>query len=274
MQILVLGMHRSGTSLTTRLINLMGAYIGPAKLLLPATPDNPKGFWERQDVLRANIEILKSQSCNWYKVNKWDGKTIEPPDLAFQLMRQAIDELSTRNPWVMKDPRLCLTLPAWQPHLSKPVAVIVSRHPLEIARSLEMRNQIPMDYGLALWEQYAVCLIRNAHKFKRIFNDYDAMLHTPLDETQRLCDQLSEHIPALCLPSRSSIEEFITPSLKKASRDDSLELSPFQQNLYAMLRGETEWDSAVQLSPESLNTLRQKVSDIYEQQATAGQRLS
>ena len=36
MQIIVLGMHRSGTSLVTRLINMMGAYFGPEGSLAPS----------------------------------------------------------------------------------------------------------------------------------------------------------------------------------------------------------------------------------------------
>ena len=58
MQIIVLGMHRAGTSAVTRLINLMGAYLGPEEQLLPATPDNPKGYWERIDVLQLHEWLL------------------------------------------------------------------------------------------------------------------------------------------------------------------------------------------------------------------------
>ena len=58
MQIIVLGMHRSGTSATARLINMMGAYFGPENISLHKTDDNPKGFWERRDVMRINASLI------------------------------------------------------------------------------------------------------------------------------------------------------------------------------------------------------------------------
>jgi hypothetical protein len=58
MQILVLGMHRSGTSMVARLLNMMGAYFAPEGVEMPAHPEKPKGFWERQDVLLC-IRLLR-----------------------------------------------------------------------------------------------------------------------------------------------------------------------------------------------------------------------
>ena len=53
----ILGMHRSGTSLLAR-INLLGVYLGPPNRLMPAAPENPKGFWEYQPIMELNNEIL------------------------------------------------------------------------------------------------------------------------------------------------------------------------------------------------------------------------
>ena len=47
-QLIVLGMHRSGTSGITRLLNLAGAYFGPADIATEPNEENPKGFWERR----------------------------------------------------------------------------------------------------------------------------------------------------------------------------------------------------------------------------------
>ena len=68
MQIFVLGMHRSGTSVVTRLINLMGAHLGPEDLSTGASPENPKGFWERRDVRDENDAVLWSSGADWWKV--------------------------------------------------------------------------------------------------------------------------------------------------------------------------------------------------------------
>ena len=115
MTILLIGMHRSGTSAITRLIGDMGAYIGND--LLEASPDNPHGFWERNDVLAINRAILKSQNCNWFTVERFDSSRPLPAELHAP-MQAIADELSAHAPFVVKDPRFCLTLPYWLSYLS------------------------------------------------------------------------------------------------------------------------------------------------------------
>ena len=70
MQILVLGMHRSGTSMVARLLNMMGAYFAPQGVQMPAHPENPKDFWERQGVLLC-IRLLRSANCEWYRISSF-----------------------------------------------------------------------------------------------------------------------------------------------------------------------------------------------------------
>ncbi|MGE3714634.1 MAG: sulfotransferase family protein [Alphaproteobacteria bacterium] len=249
-------MHRSGTSLVTRLINLMGAHIGPAEVMLKHTVDNPTGFWERMDVLRANVEILKSQRCNWYRLHDWDTSHITPPPISRDIMQRVLAEMNRHSVWVMKDPRMCLTLPAWLPHLSHPVAVIASRHPLEVAHSLQLRNDIPPRYGLALWEHYAVHLIRNAHSLPRIFCDYNTILQNPLEQTRLLCDQLSANSPLLMLPSADDIKAFIKPAMKKATQEHGA-LSDHHQILHAMLQGTTNWQPDIEISSKSQQVIEE-----------------
>ena len=54
--ILVLGMHRSGTSAVTRIINLLGADL-PGNLMSPKD-ENPEGYWESQELMRLHDQIL------------------------------------------------------------------------------------------------------------------------------------------------------------------------------------------------------------------------
>jgi len=64
MQILVLGMHRSGTSMVTRLINMMGAYFGPENSVGEITDDNSKGFWERPEIFKLNESLLAIKAAS------------------------------------------------------------------------------------------------------------------------------------------------------------------------------------------------------------------
>ena len=56
--ILIIGMHRSGTSATTRVLNLMGAATAHATDLVPPTDSNPKGHWESRTLRNFNDIVL------------------------------------------------------------------------------------------------------------------------------------------------------------------------------------------------------------------------
>ena len=78
MQLFVLGMHRSGTSAVTSLIEGMGAYTGPASQGIGANDENPKGFFERRDVIDLNASILAASGADWHRVHGFDIAAIAP----------------------------------------------------------------------------------------------------------------------------------------------------------------------------------------------------
>ena len=149
MQILVLGMHRSGTSALARLLNLMGAYFGPEGIGIGANEENPKGFWERRDVRELNDLLLHGAGCDWDRVAGFDADRVPPPVVAEFEARAArlVLAMDAQRPWFLKEPRLCLLLPFWRKFLEAPVAVHIVRHPLEVAASLRKRNGMPVDVG-------------------------------------------------------------------------------------------------------------------------------
>ncbi len=75
MQLLVLGMHRSGTSSVTRLLNLAGTYFGPEGIATDPNDENPKGFWERRDVRAVCDGLLQSGGYNWWKIATFRSTT-------------------------------------------------------------------------------------------------------------------------------------------------------------------------------------------------------
>src|SRR2546425_6536349 len=113
----VLGMHRSGTSLLTRIINLLGVYLDPEESLMKASKWNPKGFWEHQGIIDINDEILVrfggSWGCppvfpdHWHKAPQLD-------DLRDRARRLMAKDFGDAAVWDWKDPRTYLTLPFWQ----------------------------------------------------------------------------------------------------------------------------------------------------------------
>jgi O-antigen biosynthesis protein len=171
MQIIILGMHRSGTSPLTRIINLMGAYVGMEGTLMEPYQDNPKGFWERHDVYALHEEVLKAIGASWHEIAHLDlGKLTEDARTAFeQKARVIIQNLDAHRPWVLKDPRMCLLFPLWQPLLETPICVHIYRRPLQVAQSLRSRDGFPIHFGAALWEKYNLSALTNSRNLPRLF---------------------------------------------------------------------------------------------------------
>ena len=138
----VLGMHRSGTSVAARLMNLLGVYLGAEERLLDSQPDNPKGFWEYQPIFELNEEILGRLGGTWHEPPPmppgWETAA-ELADLR-QRARDLVARTFASGDWGWKDPRTCLTLPFWKAILPPVHYVICMRSPAEVAASLEERR--------------------------------------------------------------------------------------------------------------------------------------
>ena len=113
--IIVLGMHRSGTSAVTRIVNLLGAGLGPDDDLLTEF-DNPAGHWESIRLNRCNDRILAAFGRSW-DFPPWLDPGWEHSPRATRLlpdMAETFTGVYSSDPWVWKDPRTCLTLPLWR----------------------------------------------------------------------------------------------------------------------------------------------------------------
>ena len=187
--IVVLGMHRSGTSMFADIISRLGFYTGETEELLEPQVDNPKGFWERRDVVQLNDLILKEAGGSWFN----------PPISTYEKdytkkMTNILAALASRNsPWLIKDPRLLLTWPLWKEALKNAVPIIVHRSPLDVARSLKNRHGFPLSFGLDLWEYYNhkyIAAFRNPRN--SLFVSYDRFIRDPEHEMKMLCRGLIE----------------------------------------------------------------------------------
>lgn len=220
MEIIVLSMHRSGSSMVTRLINMMGAYFGPPDIETRANSENPKGFWERRDVRALNDEILHSVYCDWDYVSNFSIKKVA--DRFSERVGEIVKELNSHKSWVVKEPRLCLLLPLWLPLLASPVLVIPYRNPLEIASSLYVRNKIPVPAGIALWELYSIEILKLARSLPHIFVDFELMVKRPLACTESLYEKLySFDSMGLNMADSQEVEDFVDASLYRQKINSS-----------------------------------------------------
>ncbi len=172
MIVIVLGMHRSGTSALAGMLHANGIVMGKEEdWYPPPMKENPKGFYENVRFRRINDKILAMN--NNYKVKSFS------PDIPFirvcddanirQLMKRLISEFSVYPYWGWKDPRTCLTFLSWwnafyEFGLTRDVRVIsIYRPPEEIADSMRARGNKEQHEGQfeALAIAYTNRLVKN-----------------------------------------------------------------------------------------------------------------
>lgn len=185
MGVLVLGMHRSGTSALTRVLNLLGLDAG-RDVLMGASESNPTGHWEVERLTAFNDRLLDHLGGRWSAPPVADAATqrglVDGPwgDEAATLH----DEAFAGTPWVWKDPRVSLLLPFWRAVLTRdgappPHQVVALRDPTEIAGSLAARDGMALAFGLALWERYTRTLLADLADEAACFVHYERLLAEP-----------------------------------------------------------------------------------------------
>ncbi len=167
--------------------------------------DNPRGFFESRQLMELNEALLESLGSNWntpplLPVNWPNEGRLE----LFNNQRSKFEDYALNSLWVDKDPRLCVTYPAFLHILLKRVPLIcVIRDPLEVALSLYARNAIPMERGLGIWFVYNMHLASNIQKGDAL-TVYESLLDCNLDnfsdsvfnEIDIILDTLGNEVPS------------------------------------------------------------------------------
>lgn len=186
------GMHRSGTSMVTRLLHQCGLYLGQEQDLMPPASYNPGGFWENLRFVEINERLLNELGGAWdCPPSMPDGWDRQKEVLDQRAKAEAILQAFTgHEPWGWKDPRNSLTLPFWTALLPDIKSVVCVRNPLEVALSLHRRNGVSYAFGIRLWQTYYERILAAASVQDRILTHYDAYFQDPHAELRRLVDFL------------------------------------------------------------------------------------
>jgi hypothetical protein len=222
---IILGMHRSGTSMLGGLLHKSAGYIvgGP---LIGSSFDNEMGFFERIDIVLQNDEFMIKQNIIWaanvlYYDWKQALKDKESGEVTFKEGNRGLPFLNNPNnaPWMQKDPRMCITLKTWLKLMNnEPAIVFTYRHPLEVALSINKReDSIAVESGLRLWIVYNMRAIQNSRGLCIVRSSNDAILADPLHEVQRITDELTSKCDVPPPPNRLTQEEInklIDPKLQ------------------------------------------------------------
>ena len=156
--IIILGMHRSGTSALTRLCALAGAEL--PRTLIRSRSGNKTGHWESEAITAFHDEMLASMDQRWD-----DFRPVEFTPAQRNQYRKQFSDLIERDfgdaaVIVLKEPRMArfaaLTLSALDAMGYRVCIMHAVRRPLEVARSLKKRNKIPMVLGALYWLRHVV----------------------------------------------------------------------------------------------------------------------
>jgi hypothetical protein len=159
--IVVLGMHRSGTSALTRVLSLLGAAL--PEHLLGAAPSNATGHWEPLKLVVFHDELLAGLHSAWDDWTAIDLSqlTAQRHDLIKNQIADIInDDYGGAPLMVVKDPRICRFAPLFLEARTDagitPECVLTFRNPLEVAQSLERRNCMTRGDAGLLWLRHVL----------------------------------------------------------------------------------------------------------------------
>lgn len=232
--VMVLGMHRSGTSLLSRLLSLDGCDL--PKNLLPANEANTEGYWESAVVVAFNDTLLASGGSNWHDWLGFNPGWYDSPKKDEYLYRARDilkSEFDSSGLFVLKDPRICRLVPFWLEVLEQegiePGIVLPIRHPAMVARSLAMRDSIALPIGQLLWLRHVLDAEATTRGRRRTIVTFTQLLEDWPTLRKRMSLALDVQWPKIGQVSRAEQAGFINPAM--AHSEAALQNHPQGQNL-------------------------------------------
>jgi len=155
--IVILGMHRSATSLVAKgLSNVMSM---GGNFLAAHPRANPEGFFEDMDFVNLNHEILKTAGGSWFDPPT-EQAIMETQPLFDSRIQSLLKQKETKI-FGWKDPRTTLTIRLYMPHLINPHFIACFRDPEDVAQSLIRRgDSFTLEKGIRLAKLYNERLLR------------------------------------------------------------------------------------------------------------------
>lgn len=179
--ILILGMHRSGTSALTRTLALLG--LDMPKTLVGGDEWNEGGYWEPAALVILNDRILQDLGSTWHDWRPIDANWFRSPAAA-EFRKEAVallqSEYTGTLPFALKDPRICRLAKFWSEALieagASPSAILPVRNPLEVAASLQRRNGFQPWFSYLLWLRHVLDAEAATRGTRRIVTTYDQLI--------------------------------------------------------------------------------------------------
>ncbi len=242
--IVVLGMHRSGTSVTTNLLTELGVPLSDD--LMPATSANQRGYFESQEISDLHDDVLELFGLKWdtpttlraLPHNWW--KQPQVASIREKLAQIAARELTGRAVWAFKDPRTARLLPLWKDIIAQldldARFVLVSRHPAEVAGSLMVRDRIDPMIAELLWIEHNADAILHCGKRVDAIIEYQDWLDIPLQQARYMIGKLGLTYQGSDEELQEILGRVIAPDLRHHASGNAAYRLPFTGPFYTALR--------------------------------------
>lgn len=220
--LVVLGMHRSGTSALAGALTLLGCD-GPATPMKP-TPDNAKGYFEPEPLYPLHTRLLEAASSRWDDWLAVEAGWLESAQAEDFRSRAAavIEKQFGESPlFVLKDPRICRLVPFWEKVMDDlgvtPRYILTHRNPLEVGQSLNSRNGMEIEIALLIWLRHVLDAEAATRGKPRCFTSYAELMTDWNGVARKIETELDVALPRLSEAATGDLEEFLSTNLRHQS---------------------------------------------------------
>ncbi|HEY5205118.1 MAG TPA: hypothetical protein VIJ63_11030 [Roseiarcus sp.] len=235
--VVVLGMHRSGTSSAAGALVRLGA-AAPQHLMAP-NADNERGFWESPVILDLNNAVLAAGGSDWRDWRKFNFakiRKVEADALRARAKEALAEEFGDVGFAVMKDPRMCRLMPFWGQVFAEArwsVRVLLPiRSPLEVSQSLYCRDGLSPAYGCLLWLRHVLDAEVETRGMARAVLDWPEFLGDRHKALARVSEQWDLIWPQWHEDALSEVDGFISADLRhQRTSEAELEAHPAVNDL-------------------------------------------
>ena len=272
--LVVLGMHRSGTSMLSRMLGLLGGQL-PKHSAGPAA-DNQTGFWEPVRIVETHDQLLEQIGIrnDTPMLDRIGGRNIidlleSQGSLDQWTQTLATDigdefDLDLKQPIVLKDPRMCRLMPLWNRVFAtlkvEPKAVLPIRHPSEIAGSLRMRNGYDSGRSMWLWLDHVLRAEFDTRGTPRVFVEYTALLNDWRPAMRRIGEQLG--IDFTIEEHGDAVDRFVSPEYRhhNAQAGSGSSMPPLVADTFELLTSMAQ--SGTSKNHERFDELRERFEEL------------
>ena len=240
--VVVLGMHRSGTSLCAHILSAMGIDMADE---IRELDSNARGHWERWEIVELHDRILGLFNRDYYgpfhdfslPVAWWADPRVSV------IKREIVGFLERRmgdGYFGFKDPRAVRLMPVWHQIFNDlklaPKIVLCLRNPAQVARSLHARDGLDLETGEYRWLTHMVDFFRYSGDFDICTVEYERWFTDPFGNFEQLKKFLDVPWQQSECDLGLVLSGIVDPALRHDSSDHREAGQPLVRSLYALAR--------------------------------------